>query len=94
MSLGLVASGMSLVVVTDDRRTDGQLIAVGLGRPVSNPPTPRSQPVRVKKGDAVLWSAGPDRRDDGGQHPLTPGGSVIGEDWIVVIPLVPRARDR
>ncbi|HKB02363.1 MAG TPA: hypothetical protein VKD90_09090 [Gemmataceae bacterium] len=49
---------------------------------------PRGAPVDVAPGDAVLWSAGPDRTDDGGRHPLSPEFSLTGEDWIVIVPAI------
>jgi hypothetical protein len=52
------------------------------------PAVPRGAPVDVAPGEAVLWSAGPDRTDDGGRHPLAAEFSLVGEDWIVVIPAV------
>jgi hypothetical protein len=53
-------------------------------------PAARAAPVDVAAGEGVLWSAGPDRTDDGGRHPLSPEFSLTREDWIVVIPVVAR----
>jgi hypothetical protein len=61
-----------------------------MGRQLGASPVSRPAPVDVAAGDAVLWSAGPDRTDDGGKHPLSPEYSLLGEDWIVVIPALGR----
>jgi hypothetical protein len=52
------------------------------------PPTgPTPEPIAVHKRDGILWSVGPDMRDDGGRHPMIDGiPGVQGQDWIIVVP--------
>jgi hypothetical protein len=47
----------------------------------------RPAAVLLLRGDAVVWSVGPDRSDDGGVKPLIVTGPIIpGTDWIIVVP--------
>ena len=51
------------------------------------PTGPPPEAMTVQADDAVLWSVGPDSRDDGGLRPIIDGiPGAIGQDWIVVVP--------
>jgi hypothetical protein len=53
------------------------------------PPVPVYQ--FVPAGHGVLWSAGPDGRDDGGRRAGARGlPASPGDDWIVLVRPVPR----
>ncbi|HEY8504448.1 MAG TPA: hypothetical protein VIL46_07675, partial [Gemmataceae bacterium] len=55
-------------------------------------PGPTRELIKVPAGQGILWSVGPDRRDDGGHRMLkfhVPEWN--GEDWIFLVPLPPQA---
>ena len=54
------------------------------------PPGPVKPPsgIAVEPGEAVIWSVGPDKVDNGGrQRPVLPGSNQRQDDWVFVVPL-------
>lgn len=63
----------------------GPVVMMGPDTTSAGPP-----PVKVLRGQGVIWSVGPDRQDDGGQNlPATPGGPARYDDIVFLAPLPP-----
>jgi hypothetical protein len=69
-------------------KSGNQVVARPIMVPLSFPKS-----LQVRRGDAVLWCAGPDGEDNGGLRPLVAGAAGRDADWIVIIPTVPPGKD-
>ncbi|MDB5311448.1 MAG: hypothetical protein JWO38_5650 [Gemmataceae bacterium] len=62
----------------------------GTPTPLPRNDPPAAEPTRVLRGQPVIWSVGPNRRDGGGRNPPAgPGGLGRGEDIVFLVPPPP-----
>lgn len=96
----LVAAGLLPAVPLDPYDNRPLRYRVSLGETLAPPPPPqldrllanppRDEPLKVPAGQAILWSVGPNRTDEGGlQAPPGAGRPTRADDLVFLVPVPP-----